>query len=228
MNSITVERFNLAGGEPLLYSGITELADYIRFRGSAVSIITNGYSLCEKKINLLSECGVSMIGLSVDSANASTLGKLGRHTVSKDILDPKRCIDLCRCIRKKGISLKINSVISQMNYTEDFNSFIRTAAPCKWKILKIKKFENHQFDNSSLLINDAQFGSFIGRHKTIPNVVTEPTMANAYIMVDAFGNLVDTGSHNNTPVANLLTEDFGGAFSRMEFDYDIYQARYAA
>ena len=225
--STKVERFNLAGGEPLLYKGIEELTDYIRSRGSAVSVISNGYSLSNTKISALKKCGISMIGLSIDSPKAPTLRKLGRHTVSGDILEPKRCIDICRRIREKGISLKINTVISQLNYTEDFSSFIRAINPGKWKLLKIKKFKSKIFDNTPHLINNAQFDGFIRRHKTIPHIA-ERTLANAYIMVDAFGNLVDTGSSNNSTVGNLLKENFKDVFARLNFDFGTYQARYAA
>jgi radical S-adenosyl methionine domain-containing protein 2 len=151
LGGINVERFNLAGGEPILYIGRAELTEYIRSRGSAVSIITNGYSLSDKKIDLLGESGVSMIGLSVDSPNTATLRRLGRCTISGDILTPARCIS-----------------------------------------------------------------------------IVEKTMVNAYVMVDAFGNLVDTGSVNNTPAGNLLKVSFSDAFARLKFDYGIYQARYAA
>jgi radical S-adenosyl methionine domain-containing protein 2 len=81
----------------------------------------------------------------------------------------ERCISLCRHIKGKGMTLKINSVISQLNYKEDLNSFIRAAAPDKWKALKIKEFRNAGFDNSSLIIDDAQFDSFIERHRSIRN-----------------------------------------------------------
>jgi len=227
LESINVDRFNLAGGEPLLYRNLEELAEYIRCRGSAVSIITNGYSLSEQKIDFLDECGVSMIGLSIDSPNVSTLRKLGRCTSSGNILDPDRCINLCRRIRTNGMNLKINSVISQYNCAEDFSSFISAAQPCRWKLLKIKEFKNASYDNSSLMITDAQFDNFVRRHCNIPHIV-ERTMANAYIMVDAFGNLVDTGSNDNSPIADLLNVSFSDAFSRLNFDYDTYGARYAA
>ena len=227
LNSMNVERFNLAGGEPLLYGNIAELSEHIKSKGSEVSVITNGYNLSKHKINLLWQSGVSMIGLSIDSDNISTLRNLGRCTASGNVLDPARCIGLCRYIKGKGMTLKINSVISRLNYSEDISSFILSAAPVRWKILKIKEFDNCGFDNKSLLINDKEFNSFIHRHRFIPHIV-EKSMNNAYIMVDAFGNLVDTGSNNNFPVANLLNTRFSNAFSKLKFDYGLYMKRYAA
>jgi len=67
----------------------------------------------------------------------------------------------------------------------------------------------------------------VARHAHVPHIAEE-TMANAYIMVDASGNLIDTGSSNLRPVANLLEEKFSGAFQRMRFDYETYSKRYAA
>jgi len=227
LENCNVRRFNLAGGEPLLYGDISELSDYIRSKGSEVSIITNGFNLSEKKIDQLAKCGISMIGLSIDSANPQTLKKLGRNTASGNVLEPERCVNLCRYIRKKGISLKINTVVSLLNYTEDLNSFIMEASPDRWKILKIKKLENCHFNNTALLISDAQFDSFVNCHNKVPRIV-ERNMANTYIMVDAFGNLIDTDSGKNTPVANLLNDSFCKAFSQMNFDYENYRVRYAA
>lgn len=227
LENCNVRRFNLAGGEPLLYGDIIELSDYIRSKGSDVSIITNGFNLSEKKIDRLTQCGISMIGLSIDSANSQTLRQLGRNTASGNILEPERCVNLCRYIRRKGISLKINTVVSLLNYTEDLNSFIREVSPDRWKILRIKKMENCHFDNTNFLINDAQFESFVNCHNKVPHIA-ERNMANTYIMVDAFGNLIDTGSSKNTPVANLLYTSFNEAFTKMNFDYENYKVRYAA
>jgi radical S-adenosyl methionine domain-containing protein 2 len=229
LNGMAVERFNLAGGEPLLYSSLEELAEHIRSRGSAVSLITNGRLLSPQRIDRLVSCGVSMIGLSIDSAQESTLHALGRRTETGKILDPGRCLKLCEHIRARGIALKINTVVSRINHTEDLGSFIKTASPCRWKILKIKSFRNDRFDNSPLMISDAEFDSFVRRHHGVPvRRVVEWTMAGAYIMVDAMGNLIDTESCNNTPAANLLAEDFAGAFRRLNFNYRTYNARYVA
>lgn len=227
LENCNVRRFNLAGGEPLLYGNILELSDYIRSKGSEVSIITNGINLSEKKIDQFMQYGISMIGLSIDSANPKTLRQLGRNTASGNILEPERCVSLCRYIKGKGITLKINTVVSLLNYAEDLNSFIRKASPDRWKILKMKKLENCLFDNTALLISDIQFDNFVNCHKKIPSIV-ERSMANTYIMVDAFGNLVDTGSSKNTPVANLLKTGFNEAFAWLNFDYEKYRVRYAA
>ncbi|GHU92858.1 hypothetical protein FACS189479_02940 [Spirochaetia bacterium] len=226
LSDMDVERFNLAGGEPLLYSGLTELSEYIRDRGSAVSVITNGYNLSSDKLRKLKAGGVSMIGMSIDSTCSSTLRTMGRRTKTGDVLDPARCLDLCKAIKKAGMSLKINSVISKLNYTEDFSRFIQAAGPARWKIIKMKPFYSARFDNSGITIGEGQFNHFISRHAGIPHLA-ERDMANAYILVDAFGNLVDNGSEDNSPVANLLTKEFSSAFSRLKFNYDTYQKRYA-
>ena len=50
--SISVKRFNIAGGEPLLYPKLNELISYINSKGIPVSIITNGILLSESFIEI--------------------------------------------------------------------------------------------------------------------------------------------------------------------------------
>ena len=43
-----VAEFNIAGGEPMLYPGLTELVKYILSKGVKVSLITNGSLMDEE------------------------------------------------------------------------------------------------------------------------------------------------------------------------------------
>ena len=66
-----VSEFNIAGGEPMLYPGLVELAKYIRSKGVKVSLITNGSLMDESWIK--NYAGLyETIGFSVDSINDET------------------------------------------------------------------------------------------------------------------------------------------------------------
>ena len=65
MDGLDVERFNLAGGEPLAGEYLQELIDYIAAKKVKCSIITNGSLLTEGFIRKNSR-KLSMIGISVD------------------------------------------------------------------------------------------------------------------------------------------------------------------
>jgi radical S-adenosyl methionine domain-containing protein 2 len=217
-------RFNLAGGEPLLYPSLQELIQYINNLGIKISIITNGFCLTKEMLRSFRR-KVSMIGLSIDSLDSDTLRKIGRCTVSKQTLYRKACTALCKNIKKAGIRLKINTVISANNRDEDFSRFINDVRPDRWKIIKMKPYESSFFSNMNIMPDDSDYENFIHRHRFFSHVA-ERNMKNAYIMVDAFGNLVDTGSRDNSPIVSLLREDFRSGFESMKFDIGTYNSRY--
>jgi radical S-adenosyl methionine domain-containing protein 2 len=64
-----VSRFNLAGGEPLLYQGLDEIIEYINTKDIQVSLITNGYLLSEEHIHEF-KGRLSMVGISIDALHA--------------------------------------------------------------------------------------------------------------------------------------------------------------
>jgi len=226
LRGVEVTRFNLAGGEPLIYPGLASLIDYIAEKGARVSIITNGFLLDEKLINSF-KGKVSMIGLSIDSVVPETLRTIGRATPGGEVLDRDRCVRICGLIKAAGMELKINTVVSTLNKDEDMSSFIREARPDRWKIIKMKPFANEKYSNACVTPSDADYERFAAAHSAIPHIA-EREMKNAYIMVDAFGSLVDTGSNDNTQAASLLNEDFVDSFARLSFDYDLYEDRYTA
>lgn len=55
----------LSGGEPLLYPGFFELLDFVRGRGLAVNLLTNGSLLDEEKARRLRRSGVSIVEISL-------------------------------------------------------------------------------------------------------------------------------------------------------------------
>ncbi|GHU90916.1 hypothetical protein FACS189476_11360 [Spirochaetia bacterium] len=86
MIAIPVKRFNLAGGEPLLYDQLSQLIKYIKGMGVEVSIISNGYLMDEWRLDeYLGK--VSMIGVSIDCLSHEGLINIGRCTVDGKSLE---------------------------------------------------------------------------------------------------------------------------------------------
>jgi len=56
--------------------------------------------------------------------------------------------------------------------------------------------------------------------------ITEASLKNSYIMVDAGGKLVDNSGESYTVIADLLREDFEVGFNAMRFDTELYESRY--
>jgi radical S-adenosyl methionine domain-containing protein 2 len=220
----SVSRFNLAGGEPLLYKGLDELIEYINSKKIQISLITNGHLLSKERIHRL-KGKVSMIGMSIDALQPELLRKMGRCTQTKEILSPDKCVTLCKFIKKNNIQLKINTVVSRLNLQEDFSDFIKTVCPTRWKILKMKRFSNDNFNNTELDITENEFNRFCSTYSSlIP--IKEASLRNSYIMIDARGKLVDNSGESYTVVVDLLREDFRAGFSVMHFDKTLYESRY--
>jgi len=219
-----VSRFNLAGGEPLLYQGLDEITEYINTKDIQVSLITNGYLLSEERIHEF-KGRISMVGISIDALHAGVLQEMGRCTKRQEILCINRCIALCKSIKENDIQLKINTVVSRLNLYENLGDFIQTVCPDRWKILKVKQFSSGDSDNSDLVITEDEFNKFCSMYTSISHV-EEPSLKNAYIMVDSKGWLVNNSSENYQSVANLLQEDFAKGFDTLHLDRKLYESRY--
>jgi len=219
-----VSRFNLAGGEPLLYHGLDEVIEYIDTKNIQVSLITNGYLLSEERIRKL-RGRVSMVGISIDALHAELLQEMGRCTKRQEILSMNRCINLCKSIKENDIQLKINTVVTKLNLYENMGDFIQTVCPDRWKILRMKRFSSGNIDNSGLEITEYEFAKFCSMYSSIPHI-EEPCLESAYIMVDSKGWLVNNNNENYQPVANLLQEKFTKGFNAIHLDEKLYESRY--
>jgi radical S-adenosyl methionine domain-containing protein 2 len=220
----SVSRFNLAGGEPLLYPELDEIIEYIKNKGIHVSIITNAFLLSEKRIRSFKN-RVSILGISIDTLNPELLREMGRCTLNQEILGLGRSISLCKSIRENGINLKINTVVSKFNQHENLTGFIETVRPNRWKLLKMKHFTHNGLDNSELEITINEFNHFCSVHKNLYHV-EEKNLINSYILVDAGGRLVDNSTASYTVIADLSRKDFKTAFQDMLFDEALYGERY--
>jgi len=220
-----VSRINLAGGEPLLLPWLQELANYIRGKGAEVSLITNG-SLLPQKADVLRSGAFSMIGLSIDSFSESTLVKMGRCSDNGIPLSYEQCRQLCAFVKKSDLELKINTVVTKLNFDDEFSP-MKKIAPKRWKILRMQTFKTDNFDNSRLAISDEEYGVFCKRQEAlgIP-FVPEDSMRNSYVFVDPDGNLIDNAEGKYTPVGNLQKEDFLQCFRRLPLNWELYNSRY--
>ena len=225
-NSINVRRFNLAGGEPLLYPGLQELMLYIKEKGFEVSIITNGFLLTEEFIRRNKDI-LDCIGISVDSFDTDTLINLNCKTSKGEILDKNRLLNICKIINECNIDLKINTVVSKLNYNQDLSPVLKDIKIDRWKILKMKLYQDCGFDNSDLDITMDEFRYFVKTHENlIPNTVVEDTLKNSYIIIDSEGYLIDNSCDKNIKTINVCNEDFLTGFKNLSFDKELYFSRY--
>ena len=100
-----IEKVRLTGGEPLLYSKLTEVVSGIRKMGiSSIGITTNG-QLLSRKVKKLHEAGLKNVNLSLDSLNTENFKRMGRvGKLNKTLEGIESCLNL-------GLSVKVNMVV---------------------------------------------------------------------------------------------------------------------
>lgn len=185
--SIGSRKINFAGGEPTLLPYLDTLISEAKRLGFTTGIITNGRTLDEA---FLRRCAGSLdtVGISVDSLNPKTNFSLGRRT-GGIAWGGDEYLNLIKRVRFWGYRLKINTVVSTLNQSEDFSCFIADASPERWKVMQCLIVEGQNDSASRFAVSDVDFRTFLSRHETSRNLVTEDTesMMGSYVMVDPRG-----------------------------------------
>ncbi len=100
-----IEKVRLTGGEPLLYSKLTDVISGIRQMGIAsIGLTTNG-QLLSRKAKQLYDVGLKSVNLSLDSLDSKNFNRMGRVGKLKKTLEG---IDTCLSL---GLSVKVNMVV---------------------------------------------------------------------------------------------------------------------
>lgn len=190
-------KINFAGGEPTLCSWLPDLIKRAKELGMRTSIVTNGSRITDEWLSNLNG-SLDMIALSIDSVNPTTLVQSGRAVGGIRPITQDQYLRIIRTIRRHGIRLKINTVVSLENWQEDFTGFIRSASPERWKILQVLSIKGqNDGDIDKLQITNGQFDAYVQRNRAVEGdgitVVPESNelMTESYAMVDPAGHFYD-------------------------------------
>lgn len=216
-------RINLAGGEPLLYSHIVELVDYIYSKNIKVSIITNGYLINEKLLNKIGK-KISMIGISVDGLSSELNKKLGR-CCNNIALGFNEYLSRCLLVKKYNIKLKINICVNKLNIDCDFFDFLEKAQPDRVKILQMVVQDDINNTAREFEINEKDFICFAQKYKKFEPIIEKSNdINNSYVILDSNCCLSTTNNHRSTN--NLLNCTFEQVFNQIEIDSEKFKKRY--
>lgn len=224
-----VSEVNFAGGEPLLYPGFWELADYAKHGHLKVSVISNGSLFNDKFIIRRMIPCIDMFGFSIDSFNNGILARLGRQCNKKifSFDDFNSAVSVLRNFNN-DIKIKVNTVVSLFNKDEYLAEYMNGVD--RWKIFKVKFFKSKSYSNKEFLISDEDFNQFLYKNKVnVPKslqIITEKSMVSSYIIVDNRGNVLDNYNDNYVIIGNLLKESFDDIMERYNFDLKLYNDRY--
>ena len=228
-NGIESGRINIAGGEPMLYPHLEEIIAYIKSRGILVSIITNGSRLTADFCGRMAE-HLHMVGISIDAATDAGNATVGRCCcgATPDFAELKKACDI---LRQSGVCIKINTVVSKLNLSEDMSPVYEMLRPNKVKFVCVHKVENINGDMGDLVPTVEEYQAFVMRNGGIKNcmVVLEGPgyMQNAYFMINPQGEVFMNERGTEKKYGSCLAEPLDQIFGKIPLDIEKYFERYA-
>lgn len=221
-----VEKMNFAGGEPTGCPYLSRALRYARELGFVVSIVTNGAKL-RQVLDAAPGC-VDWVGLSVDSANEETQAALGRGNGDH----VRRSIEHFQLLHSRGIHVKLNTVVTSLNWQEDMTDFVMKVQPERWKIFQVLLVEGQNEEEVKLLlITREQFNSFVDRHSdlAVKGIMMAPEdnehMTGSYAMIDPLGRFFSNATGRHVYSRPILDVGVAAAFSDIAFYPDRFESR---
>lgn len=218
-----VGRINLVGGEIFLSKNLQNIIDYIYNLNIKISIVTNAHLLTEEFIKLNSK-KIDIIGISVDSINKDINISIGR-SCNKVILDYKRLVLLCKCIKENNIKLKINMCLLKTNINEDITQFLKEIEPDRIKIFQMQYIPGQNDNAKSLLISNDEF--LVAAKKYVDlraTIETSDEINNSYIMINSKAEVYFNASHGI--LGNILKDNLTVLLNDTRIDSKSFNKRY--
>ena len=220
-------RLNLVGGETFLnIRKVTRIIHQAKQRKFSLSAITNGSRLNNELVTLIAN-DFNSIGFSVDSLDSPTNIKIGR-TEKSGVMDTDKVLRDISLIKElnPSIDIKINTVVSSLNQSEDLSAFIDQAAPNKWKVFKVLPVITRENE-----VSQDDFIEFLERHSKFENIISSEDndeMTDSYLMIDPIGrffqnSILGSGYSYSTPIVNTGIEE---ALNDINFDPQKFHGRY--
>lgn len=226
LRSAGLQKLNFAGGEPTLHPGLGAMLAHARQLGLVTSIVTNGSRLA-RLLDAQSR-DLDWVGLSIDFAREAVEVALGRsrgHHI-------KRTIQLADHARSVGVRLKVNTVVTALNWEEDLTPLMRALRPERWKVFQVLPMDGQNDGKvAPLLISGSQFRSFVDRHahlerEGLPPVVEDnEAMRGSYAMIDPAGRFFGNATGRHVYSAPILNVGLTDALSQVGFAPSSFEAR---
>ena len=181
-----------------------------------------GSLLSEQKLQELKPW-MDWIGISIDSLKEETETTLGRGN-GKHVKDSIR---VCHAIRNERIKLKINTVVTKLNFKEDMRPLVADLRPLRWKVFQMLVIsgQNEEYLND-LKTTKEEFEIF---KKTNSDIVLEsgqsPTfessedMVDSYLMLAPDGNIIKNSNqeYSYVPLEKALASGLSGIVSEVAY-----------
>jgi radical S-adenosyl methionine domain-containing protein 2 len=220
------EKLTFVGGEPTLCPHLPALLRLARDLGFVNALVTNGARL-DHVLHAAPGC-VDWVGLSVDSASEATQAALGRGRGDH----VARAVEHFQRLHELGIRVKLNTVVTALNWSEDMSDFVLRVQPERWKVFQVLPVEGQNSGRvEPLLITGNQFRDFVDRHRAIEanglTIAAESNddMTGSYAMIDPLGRFFSNVGGRHVYSLPILQVGVDCAFKGVQFDAARFAAR---
>lgn len=225
------KKITFVGGEPTLCPWLFELIKKAKELGLTTMIVTNGSNLTQEFLTK-SKKYLDWVTISIDSIIEETNVNTGRAVPGKGAIKFEEYKSIFDLLKEFNYKIKINTVASSKNITEDLTRIIHYAQPKRWKIFQVLPIKGQNDKHiEELTITDREFQSFIEKQKrnikgnTI--IVTERNdeMRGSYAMIDPAGRFFDNINEKHTYSLPILEIGVSAAFHQVNVDYQKFVDR---
>lgn len=145
-----VNKIRLTGGEPFVKKNIEKIIRELTDLPIQLGITTNGI-LLDKYIDLLKECHVKDINISLDTLNREKFNKITRRDYFDRVMSN---IQLCI---QEGFNVKVNAVLMKGENDDEIIDFIEFTKDQKvvFRFIEFMPFDGNKWDNSKVVTLDA-------------------------------------------------------------------------
>lgn len=226
-----IRHIAFSGGEPLLYNDIFEIMKVIRKRGGQITLISNCILLNDEMLEKCLEY-INWLAIPVDSLNVNGIyTRNERHIVNiKNVL--KYINNGSKC------NVKINSVISELNYMEVDNLYkgIIQKYECikRWNLFEFTPARGRAIQNKDYYqLSPESDERVIQQLKSLRAVRKDlsirykhkKTILNSYFIIAPNGDIVKTEDETQKIIGNILSENFNCLLKKLNIDYELYKKR---
>lgn len=187
-----IDKITFVGGEPLLCPWLTELLKFSTELGMVTMVVSNGSRMDGAWITRHAHW-LRWAGVSIDSLNPSVNRQIGRNVGSSFVPNAKFYSELLLALSANGVRTKVNTVVSALNWQEDFADFLLYARPERWKVLQALHVHGENDEAfPDLACTTKQFDYFVERHLALASKMMiaaedNEAMTGSYLMVDPLG-----------------------------------------
>ncbi len=226
LRPVGVEKLTFVGGEPTLCPHLSALLRQSRDLGFVNTLVTNGFRL-QRLLEEVPDC-IDWVGLSVDSADETTQAALGRGRGDHVC----KSIEHFRRLHERRIRVKLNTVVTSLNWRENMTDFVLRTRPERWKVFQVLPIEGQNTGTvGPLLISSDQFQEFVDRHRGLtPHGITvaaesNEDMTGSYAMIDPLGRFFSNVGGRYVYSPPILEVGVVAAFGAIAFDPTRFDSR---